>query len=167
MSIAKKKESEHCCCAESISRVISVCRECGNEGKPIKVITLKSLVKKPGLESVKNPDDFYFCETPDCEVVYFDNEQGIYLDKADVNVRVGVKETDDPVPVCYCFGWTRKKILDQIEQKGFSIAVQEISTRVKAGECTCEINNPAGRCCLGEVSRLVKSVSGEAKEVAR
>lgn len=167
MSIAKKKESEHCCCAESIGREGSICRECGNEGKSIKTITLKSLVKKPRLESIKNPDGFYFCETPDCEAVYFNNEQGIYLNKADVRVRVGIKETDDPVPVCYCFGWTRKKILDQIEQKGFSTAVQEISARVKAGECACEINNPAGRCCLGEVSGLVKSVSSEGKEVAR
>lgn len=102
----RASESEHCCCEVSTSGGGSVCRECGNEGKAVKPVTLKSLVKKPRLESVKALDGFYFCETPDCEVVYFNNEQDIYLDKADVAVRVGIKETEDPIPVCYCFGWT-------------------------------------------------------------
>ncbi|MBI4303071.1 MAG: copper chaperone Copz family protein, partial [Chloroflexi bacterium] len=162
MSIVKTNESEHCGCDDSTSGGGSVCRECGNEGKLAKALTLKSLVKKPRLETIKSLDGFYFCETPACKVVYFNNEQDVYLNKADISIRVGIKETDDPVPVCYCFGWTRKRILDQIERKGFSTAVQEISPRVKAGDCTCEVNNPAGRCCLGQVTKLVKELNSVA-----
>ena len=158
MLMEKINESEHRFCNGSISAGSSICRKCSNEGKPVKEITIKSFVKKPRLESIKILDGFYFCETPGCEVVYFSNEQDIYLDKADVSVRVGIKETDDPIPICYCFGWTRKKILDQLKRQGFSTAVQEISAKVKAGECACEVNNPAGRCCLGEVSKLVKQL---------
>lgn len=161
----KMNESEDCCCEVPTSGGGSVCKECGNEGKPVKTVTLKSLVKEPRLQSIKNLDGFYFCETLGCEVVYFNNEQDIYLDKADVAVRVGIKETEDPIPVCYCFGWTRKKILDQIKQKGFSTAVQEISTKVKAGKCACEVNNPAGKCCLGEVSKLVKQLQSVPRSV--
>lgn len=157
--------AEHYCCDVSTSGTFSTCKECGKEGKPVKEITLKSLVKKPRLQSIKVLDGFYFCETPDCEVVYFNNEQGSYLNKADVKVRVGIKETDDPIPVCYCFGWTRKKILNQFKQQGFSTAVQEISDKIKAGGCACEVNNPTGKCCLGEVSKLVKSASSERQEV--
>ncbi len=167
MSIAKTNESERCCCEETVSGGSSVCRECGNEGKAVKEITLKSLVKKPRLESIKILDGFYFCDTAGCEVVYFNNEQDVYLNKTDVSIRVGIKEADDPIPVCYCFGWTRKKILDQLKKKGFSTVVEEISAKVKAGECACEVNNPTGKCCLGEVNRLVKSVSSAPKEVAR
>lgn len=158
-------ESEDCCCDVSTNGGSSICRECSKEGKPVAEITLKSLVKKPRLESIKGLDGFYFCETPSCEVIYFNNEQDIYLHKQDVKVRVGLKEVESPISVCYCFGWTREKILDQIKQRGFSTAIKEISDKIKAGGCACDVNNPSGRCCLGEVSRLVKSVSSERQEV--
>ena len=165
MVMGKMNESENCCRDVSTSKGGSVCRECGNEGKAVKAITLKSLAKKPRLESIKILDGFYFCETPGCEVVYFSNEQDAYLHKEDVTVRVGIKETDDPVPVCYCFGWTRKKIIDQLKRQGFSTAVQEISSKVKARECACDVNNPSGRCCLGDVSKLVKQIQSVPRSV--
>ncbi len=165
MTMENTYRAEHCCCDVSTSGAVSTCRKCGKEGKPDKEITLKNLVKKPRLESIDNFDGFYFCETPGCEVIYFSNGQSIYLHKADVTVRVGIKETDDPIPVCYCFGWTRKKIFDQFKQQGFSTAVQEIGDRVKARECACEVNNPTGKCCLGGVNRVVNSVSHKRQEV--
>lgn len=78
------------------------------------------------------------------------------MHKKDIKVRVGIKETENPIPVCYCFGWTSERIFNQIKQLGYSTAVQEISDKVKAGECVCEIKNPSGRCCLGEVNKTVK-----------
>ncbi|MDD5474237.1 MAG: hypothetical protein PHU34_08855 [Candidatus Methanoperedens sp.] len=146
-----------CCCEIGDSKdCTSVCKECSNTGKPVMEITLKSMVKKPVLEAIGNPEGFYCCETPTCEVVYFNNEQQVYLHKQDVKVRVGIKETENPVPVCYCFGWTQKKIFDQVMQQGHSTAVREISAKIKAGECACEIKNPSGRCCLGSVNKVVK-----------
>lgn len=106
MSDKELSQSEHSCCDVSESRGISICRECGNKGKSVKEITLKSLVRSQKLEAIKNLDGFFFCETPTCKVVYFNNEQQVYLRKEDVKVRVGIKETEDPIPVCYCFGWT-------------------------------------------------------------
>ncbi|MDD5615713.1 MAG: hypothetical protein PHH85_05875 [Candidatus Methanoperedens sp.] len=132
------------------------CKECGNKGKPVSEITLKSLVKEPVIETIESLDGFCFCETPTCGVVYFNNEQQAYLHKEDVKVRVGIKETESPIPVCYCFGWTQEKIFEQIKQQGKSTAVKEISAKVKAGECECERKNPSGRCCLGEVTKVVK-----------
>jgi len=157
MSNKELSQSEDSCCDVPERRDISICKECGNKGKSVKEITLKSLVRSQKLEAIKNLDGFLFCETPTCKVVYFNNETQVpYLHKEDVKVRVGIKETEDPIPVCYCFGWTREKIFDQIEQQGYSTAVHEISAKVKAGECACEINNPSGRCCLGEVNKVVK-----------
>lgn len=77
MGRAKVNESEPCCHGSTIGG-ISICRVCGNAGRSIKAVTLSSLVKKSRLESVKSLDGFYFCETPGCEVVYFNNEQGVY-----------------------------------------------------------------------------------------
>ncbi len=59
-------------------------------------------------------------------------------------------------PLDYCFGWTPERIFEQIRQSGHSTAVQEISAKVKARECACDIKNPSGRCCLGNVNKVVK-----------
>jgi len=146
----------HCCEIKDTKDSYSICKECGSTGKQVLEITLRSMVKEPALEAIENPDGFYFCETPTCGVVYFNNEQQVYLHKEDVKVRVGIKETENPVPVCYCFGWTQERICEQIQQLGYSTAVQEIGIKIKADECACDIKNPSGRCCLGEVNKAVK-----------
>jgi bacterioferritin-associated ferredoxin len=146
----------HSCCEVPANEETSVCKQCLNKGKSVKEITVKSLTKEPKLETITSLQGFYFCETPPCKVVYFNNEQQIYLYKEDIKVRVGIKETQDPIPVCYCHGWTQEKIYEQIKQHGYSTAVEEITAKVKAKECACEINNPSGRCCLGEVKKVIK-----------
>ncbi|MCL5774515.1 MAG: mercuric transporter MerT family protein [Firmicutes bacterium] len=153
----KINQFEHPCCGISPNKDFSICKECSKRGESVKEITLKNLVKEPKLEDIKNPGGFYFCKTATCNTVYFNNEQHIYLHKEDVKARVGIKETECPVPVCYCFGWTRERIFDQIRDQGESTAFQEITARVKAGECDCWKNNPSGRCCLGEVNKVVKN----------
>ncbi len=156
MSEEKLNKSNHSCCDVPVNGDFSICKECGNRGKSVKEVTLKSLVKEERIKDIYDLRDFYFCETPTCKVVYFNNQKKLYWHKEDVKVRVGIKETEDPIPVCYCFGWTREKIFEQIKQLGHSTAIQEISAKVKAKECACEINNPSGRCCLGEVNKMIK-----------
>ena len=71
-------------------------------------------------------------------------------------MRVGVKETADPIPVCYCFGFTRGDIHDEIAETGGSTIAERISAEVKAGNCACEVKNPSGKCCLGSVTRVTQ-----------
>ncbi len=146
----------HSCCSITTGGETSICKECGSKGKSVKEITLKSLVKESKLGGIKNFTGLCFCETSTCKVVYFNNEQNFYLHKEDVKIMVGIKETKGPIPICYCFGWTQDRIFSQIKQQGYSRAVQEISAKVKSGECACEVKNPSGRCCLGEVNKWVK-----------
>jgi len=99
---------------------------------------------------------YYFCEAQDCDVVYFGFEsQAPIFRRVDLLVRVGAKATADPIPICYCFGFTRKDIEDEIAETGGSTIADRISTEVRAGNCACEVKNPSGKCCLGSVSRLV------------
>lgn len=162
-------QSGHSCCdiEVKVSGNTSICKECGNKGIPVEKITLNSFVQEPALETMESPDGFYFCETPTCEIVYFNNEQQVYLHKEEVKVRVGIKETENPVPICYCFGWTQEMIFEQIKQRGYSTAVQEISAKVKAGECACDIKNPSGRCCLGNIYKLVRRGGSVKSSVAK
>lgn len=154
-------EMKNCCCeVHETKDCTGICKKCGNAGKQILEITLRSMLKEHALEAIENPNGFYFCETPTCGVVYFNNGRQIYLHKEDVKVRVGIKETENPVPVCYCFGWTQERIFEQIRQLGNSTAVQEIGAKIKADGCACDIKNPSGRCCLGEVNKAVKRGKG-------
>lgn len=130
------------------------CPECGQPGKSVATKTLKHTVQPWHLERVNQPG-FLFCRSADCGVVYF-HPAGDCLRKPDVRVRVGLKETGDPVPICYCFGFTEAMAVEEIRDTGISTIPQRITAEVKAGNCACEIRNPQGSCCLGNVQAAVK-----------
>src|SRR6266446_2678199 len=89
------------------------CPSCGQPGQPVSVVTLKHMVRPEFLDLV-NKKGFVFCRTADCEVVYF-HADGETLEIGDLRVRVGLKETADPVPICYCFGFTERMLLEELQ----------------------------------------------------
>ncbi len=146
-----------CCSLKSSPKAsaVAVCPVNGARSKRVDLLTVKSLVRKIALGMPNTP--YYFCETKDCDVVYFalDPLAPIFR-RADLLVRVGVKETTGPIPVCYCFGFTRSDIHDEIAKTGRSTVAERISAEVKAGTCACEVKNPSGKCCLGSVRRVTQ-----------
>ncbi len=99
-----------------------------------------------------------FCKTPTCSIVYYSPGGGPSFRKDDIRVRVGLKETEDPVWVCYCFDISERQIREEMERTGKSTASERIRKEVEAGNCECEIKNPSGRCCLGEVRAVEKDL---------
>jgi hypothetical protein len=97
---------------------------------------------------------FRFCETPTCEVVYYANDA--VVESAMVRVPVHAKDPGLDVPLCYCFGHTRRSIAKEIVSAGNSSASATITREIKAGHCACELKNPSGRCCLGDVRAYEK-----------
>lgn len=148
-------DQQHSCCCGPAAKTASVCQVCGNPGSPVNGITIESLVRDERSSRLVSRNGFSFCRTVDCPVVYFDNLQEEYIEKKDVKVRVGIKETEDPVPVCYCFGWTQKKIDDEIILTGRSSAIDDITNKMKTIGCGCERNNPSGMCCLKDVKNYI------------
>lgn len=137
------------------------CPACGALGKPVQRVTLGELVKPESRPRIPIQEEFCFCRTPRCEVVYFRSGEVLFR-KEDLAVKVGLKEPNDPtVPVCYCFGWTPEKIRAEVQATGKSTVVDQIKAQVKAGNCTCEVTNPQGSCCLGNVASAIQ------KELAR
>lgn len=67
------------------------------------------------------------------------------------------KDGGADVPVCYCFGWTRATIADAAALGEADEVAPSISAHIKAGRCGCEVNNPQGVCCLGNVIREVQA----------
>src|SRR2546427_151861 len=103
---------DDCCCTGEGNGRAARCPDCGAVGRPVSVTTLKHMVK-PELLGVVDKQGFCFCPTAECPVVYF-HADGDRLEKEDVRDRVGLKETQDPVPICYCFGFTRVMVRDEI-----------------------------------------------------
>jgi hypothetical protein len=117
--------------------------------------TLEHLLRPEKREEIID-DPYYFCETPECSIVYFSEVPLRYFGTEDLTVRVGLKETEEPIPVCYCFSFTERDIIEDVEQHWEGRIFKEITANVKAGLCACEIKNPSGRCCLGNVQKAMK-----------
>lgn len=124
-------------------------------GRKIQRRTLESLLK-PYARTHLEPVQYYYCADPTCPIVYFSNVNVRTFSIGELTVPVFGKDEEEDTPVCYCFDWTRRRIRREIVQTGRSTAAVEIAKRVKAGECACDLKNPKGRCCLGDVNRVVK-----------
>ncbi|MBI1749508.1 MAG: copper chaperone Copz family protein [Acidobacteria bacterium] len=131
---------------------VMACPVCGTRSKQVDTLTVKSLVRH--LRFGAPPTQYYFCDAAGCDVVYFPLDPAApTFRRADLWVRVGVKELEDSSLVCYCFGVTRGNIRDEIQRTGKSSMAERIKAEVKAGHCACETKNPSGKCCLGSVTR--------------
>lgn len=119
--------------------------------------TLEYLLKPEKVGAIENVQ-YYYCTDPNCKVVYFSNTTVRYFTVDDVSVKVLSKDKGDDVNVCYCFNWTRARIKEELARTGGSTASLQIAKEVKAGNCACDVKNPKGECCLGDVNRYVDTV---------
>lgn len=131
----------------------ALCPLAGKPGSPVPIITVRSLVRRQVAEPIEG-DRWFFCSLPDCAVVYF-NAGGRVFTKDALEVRVGLKEKVAPRPVCYCFGHSVESIREEIARTGRSTVAASITDMVASGECRCEVLNPKGTCCLGDVRKVV------------
>lgn len=136
------------------------CASCAGVSRFVKKQTML-LMLKPELFDEIGDVQYYFCASPDCEIVYFPESEGICFYKNDLRVRVGVKEEQDPKPLCYCFGFDESDFRDEIKATGQPTISARIVKMVKAGMCACDTRNPSGACCLGDITKTVKRLQTE------
>ncbi|MFF2910917.1 (2Fe-2S)-binding protein [Paenibacillus sp. NPDC057934] len=144
------------CCQTSTKKPTTPtqCPACHLKGKSIQMITLKALLQPTALETIHPESAYAFCTNPSCEVVYFSNEQTFGKDM--LKIPVFQKDEALDVPVCYCFGWTRERLITAVEENQHPIV--HIREQVQANRCGCEVNNPQGACCLGNVTTFIRSL---------
>ncbi len=157
------------CCARTRDRSCSLprsepglCPACGQKGKSVATLTVKNLVGDHG--RVIAAASYSFCRTKDCDVVYF-SDRGVFH-KTDIKVRIGTKEEDDPIPLCYCFGYTRENVRTDIERRGSTEIPDRIKAEIQGGFCACEVKNPSGDCCLGNVMKAIQDVQNKLAHAA-
>jgi len=155
----KHKTDDTCCLVTEKTSAPSTaaCPVSKTLSRKVQQRTLKHLAKPERLEFLENVQ-YYYCAEPTCGVVYFSNDAVPYFTKDEVRVKVFHKESSDDVNICYCYDWTRGRIKQQIHDTGKSTAAFEIAQEVKAGNCECDIKNPKGECCLGDVNAMVKEL---------
>lgn len=102
--------------------------------------TILQHIKSPWQQTL-NEDNYYFCDDPDCEVVYF-GLTGSVINKDELRTVVGVKEKSDETTVCYCFGVSKAQAKQDAKLKKY------VTLQTKEKMCACDIRNPSGRCCL-------------------
>lgn len=143
------------CCAVPHAGDTPICPANGQVTKPVGRITVESLIKD-GAKASLTSQPYYFCDAVDCDVVYVSALGDHLITKDLLTVRVGVKETAEPIPLCYCFGFDLQAVRDDIRLRGDTNIQKLITQRVKDGECRCEQTNPSGGCCLGTVAKAIK-----------
>ena len=135
------------------------CPTNGKVGKLIDTQTVKAMLAIPLTEV--GLGQYYFCKEPDCPTVYYSAKGQIFTQKH-LRERVYQKNpADDSVQVCYCFQHTRESIREELTMTKKTNVVASITAGIQAGQCACDIRNPQGSCCLGNVNKLVKQLQVE------
>jgi len=75
-------------------------------------------------------------------------------------VAVWQKQPSGGRLLCYCFGETEAGIQRDLLEHGRTGVVARIREHVAARRCACDIRNPRGACCLGDVMAAVKRIEG-------
>ncbi|SHK58128.1 putative iron-sulfur cluster-binding metallochaperone [Alicyclobacillus hesperidum] len=145
---------DDCCQIPDIKSDPLNCPACHQNGKRVQLITLKALLTPNALPNLNPVLSYAFCLNSDCSVVYF--SEGQTFNKDDLKMPVFQKDGAMDVPVCYCFGWTRERIVEAVHNN--QNPVQYVTEQVQADRCGCEVNNPQGSCCLGNVTTFVRSI---------
>lgn len=159
-----------------------LCPSCGKKGKRVSTATVQALLKDEyvsevlsgsqliceptgngdsGCTPLTNDTGWRFCDSSDCDVVYFAEDSGTIVTRTQVRVSVGVKEKTGERPLCYCFGHTMGSIKKKLLTTGRSDALEDIRAQMKAPGCHCEVTNPSGACCLGSVAKGIETAKAE------
>lgn len=118
--------------------------------------TVKALLTEQALQQVTG-SPHRFCQDPACDVVYFNATDQIFL-VSDIRVPVWQKQPAGARMLCYCFGENEADMRREVAEAGSSKAVERVRVHIAAGRCACELRNPSGACCLGDVIAAVKRV---------
>ena len=146
-----------CRCPGKIDEVsTSRCPVSRSPGAAVDRLTVKALLNESALQHLR-PGEYRFCPDTSCDVVYFGAE-GDRFTTADVRVPIWQKLPYGARPICYCFGESETSIRSELESAGTSTAIERVRDHIGAERCACEVRNPRGTCCLGDLITAVKRV---------
>ena len=126
----------------------AVCPECGKLLHPVGLKTVKHLLKFEIARTLRE-GHYQHCPDPACDIIYVrsdateDDSAGDVFRRRDIKDCAMPDATGQDRLVCYCFGYTAGEIQDDAAS-GAHLVPAAIAAEVKAGNCACEVKNPAG-----------------------
>ena len=153
----EKSAKNNCCTSQPKGKV--ECPTCKEKAKGVLGKTLNVLLKEETKLMLTCLDGFYYCKIPLCKTIYFKEEK--ILTQKDVNVVVGLKDGATSATVCYCFGWTKQKIKEELLRTNKTTALDDIKEKMNTVGCSCEVLNPSGGCCLADTTQVIKEIKME------
>ncbi|MBK8464325.1 MAG: hypothetical protein IPL32_00700 [Chloracidobacterium sp.] len=135
---------------------LTACQICGEAGRIVAKQTVVHQVISEKLLFVGDAE-YRFCGSADCDVVYYSVDGNVF-NTDDLRELVTTKTKGDNRPLCYCFGFTEGNVRREIVLKGETTIPAQVTQFIKEKLCACEIRNPSGSCCLGEIKRTAQRV---------
>lgn len=124
-------------------------------GKPIDLASVKAQLAAPPTEMLAA--GYRFCADLACPTVYYSADGEQVFTEDDLLERVYHKHpNENDTFICYCFRHTIGSIRAEWQATGTSTVIDSITSGIQAGKCACDIRNPQGSCCLGNVRALVR-----------
>lgn len=144
------------CCASAAgsepSTNLGACQGCGRGGRQVTLLTVQAQAAISLRDLGSAP--YQFCATPGCEVVYYAAGSPPVM-RDQIRERVFQKEPLPDALICYCFRYSLGAI-QQSDEAGRAAILADIVAGTRQGQCACELRNPQGSCCLGNVRRLLR-----------
>ena len=132
------------CCSPNVQPTHrSNCPQCATAGAEVSSRTISHHIQA-SWKWQNSAQQYYFCTSPSCDVVYF-AENGVVVLKSQLRIRVACKERDEHSMLCYCFGITGEDLDENPSIRAF------IVDQTRQGLCSCSTSNPSGRCCLKDM----------------
>ncbi|MGV3516612.1 putative iron-sulfur cluster-binding metallochaperone [Luteitalea sp.] len=137
----------------------AMCSRCGAKGVRVGVLTVKALLTVAALRRL-SPRPFHLCQEQTCPVVYFSSDGQAYT-TADVRARPWQKQPAGNRRICYCFDENEASMRRELTETGRCAAVQRVRDHIAAERCACEVRNPRGTCCLGDLMKAVAQIGAD------
>lgn len=133
---------------------IYVCPVCYEEAEEVESITVKHFISHSCVNEIEN-SKYHICLNENCDVIYFNFEQGLIFKKDCVKIPIWFKRDANPKYICYCNQVTEQQIIDAIIHKNAKDMkdIIIITGAMKNGEC--ETKNPLGKCCGSVIQEII------------
>ena len=136
------------------------CPECGASGRKVGKLTVDSHALPVGRLEADPADDWKFCRTLDCAVVYFSLPEVAPVPLGALRTTPFPKSDNPDRLVCFCFDHTVAAVAEDAQTHAESTLKAAITAACRSGLDDCARMNPEGVCCLGNVDAVIREATG-------
>lgn len=133
---------------------MNCCPRCRQLGRSVSLATVRCNSLPHLVPNIDEHHQWRVCMSDGtCSVVYFCGDDVItyrQVTRVPFHKNGGVERS-----VCFCFGHTESEIVEDVRRNGDSSIRRSIIEACRRGQDDCEKLNPAGRCCLANVTMII------------